>query len=147
MIASSSRASHAWTRATRAAVFRWDRTTWQVPARDPPTAGAARLQGSAESGPPGSALPPSPGATRSVRHAEGIRPTLAGSLPVLQDRVGPVAVDAAHPWGDLEKLGWTIYVPLPGAMPTALCKACGEKSAGIMAAVAKAKKGRRRKYW
>jgi hypothetical protein len=58
----------------------------------------------------------------------------------------PVAgVDAAHAWADLEKLGWTVYVPVPGAMVSALCKACSEKNARIMEAVAKAKKGRKRK--
>ena len=25
------------------------------------------------------------------------------------------AVDAMHAWADLEKLGWSVYVPVPGA--------------------------------
>jgi hypothetical protein len=55
------------------------------------------------------------------------------------------AVDAAHAWTDLERLGWVVYEAVPGAELRALCKACGEKNARIMAAVANAKKGRRRK--
>lgn len=55
------------------------------------------------------------------------------------------AVDATHAWDDLQKLGWETYQPVPAALPVALCKACGEKNARIMAAVAKAKKGRKRK--
>jgi hypothetical protein len=54
------------------------------------------------------------------------------------------AVDAAHAWGDLERLGWTVYVPVPGALPTALCKPCTEKNERIMTQVARAKKHRRR---
>jgi hypothetical protein len=55
------------------------------------------------------------------------------------------AVDVAHAWADLERLGWGPYQAVPGAVVVALCKACSEKNARIMAAVAKAKKGRRRK--
>ena len=55
------------------------------------------------------------------------------------------AVDAVHAWDDLEKLGWQSYQPVPAAVVTALCKACAAKNARIMAAVAKAKKGRKRK--
>jgi hypothetical protein len=55
------------------------------------------------------------------------------------------AVDAAHAWVDLEKLGWTTYQPVPAAAVVALCKACGEKNARIMAAVTRPKKGRKRK--
>ncbi len=45
------------------------------------------------------------------------------------------AVDAAHAWTDLEKLSWSIYLPVAGATPTALCKTCGEKNERIMGAV------------
>jgi hypothetical protein len=55
------------------------------------------------------------------------------------------AVDAAHAWGDLEKLGWETYQPVPGAVVTALRRACGEKNARIMASVKAARKGRKRK--
>ncbi len=55
------------------------------------------------------------------------------------------AVDDAHAWADLEALGWSIYLPVPSAIPTALCKACGEKNARIMGAVKAAKKSRKRK--
>jgi len=55
------------------------------------------------------------------------------------------AVDAAHAWVDLERLGWGVYEPIPGAAPLALCKACGEKNDRIMTAVKRAKKGRKRK--
>jgi hypothetical protein len=52
------------------------------------------------------------------------------------------AVDAAHAWEDLEKLGWGSYQPAPGAVVMALCKACGEKNRRIMGAVKEARKGR-----
>jgi hypothetical protein len=55
------------------------------------------------------------------------------------------AVDAAHAWADLEKLGWSVYVPVPGAVATALCKACGEKNERIMGAVKAARKSRKRR--
>jgi hypothetical protein len=55
------------------------------------------------------------------------------------------AVDAAHAWADLERLGWVVYVPVPGAAATALCKPCGEKNERIMGAVKAARRSRRRK--
>jgi hypothetical protein len=59
-------------------------------------------------------------------------------VPVLQDGEHPRdSCRAAHAWGDL--------VPVPGAMPTALCKACNEKNERIMSAVKAAKKGRKGK--
>ena len=55
------------------------------------------------------------------------------------------AVDAAHGWGQLKRLGWVIYRALPAAMPKALCQACGEKNEAIMDAVKAARKSRKRK--
>jgi hypothetical protein len=55
------------------------------------------------------------------------------------------AVDAAHAWDNLEKLGWESYQPVLGAAMTALCKACAAKNARIMASVKAARKGRKRK--
>lgn len=55
------------------------------------------------------------------------------------------AVDAAHAWGDLERIGWVVYVPVPAANALALCKDCGAKNDRIMASVEAARKGRKRK--
>jgi hypothetical protein len=55
---------------------------------------------------------------------------------------GPSSADA---WDILTKFGWVVYETVRGAMPVALCKACGEKNARIMADVKAAKKGRKRK--
>ena len=55
------------------------------------------------------------------------------------------AVDAAHAWDNLEKLGWESYQPVPGAVVTALCNTCAAKNARIMGAVKNARKGRKRK--
>jgi hypothetical protein len=55
------------------------------------------------------------------------------------------AVDATHAWEDMEKLGWSSYQPVPGAVVASLCKACGEKNRRIMGEGAKAKRGRKRK--
>ncbi len=45
----------------------------------------------------------------------------------------------------METLGWVTSETVRGAVPLALCKACGEKNARIMASVKAAKKGRKRK--
>jgi hypothetical protein len=55
------------------------------------------------------------------------------------------AVNAKQAWSILQGAGWVVYEATPGAWLRALCKTCGEKNALIMAAVAKAKKGRKRK--
>jgi hypothetical protein len=61
------------------------------------------------------------------------------------ESVPVAAVDAAHGWADLERLGWVVYVPVPGTEASALCKACGEKNERIMSAVKAARKHRKRK--
>ena len=55
------------------------------------------------------------------------------------------AVDAAHAWADLERLGWVVYEAVPGAPLKPLCKACGAKNERIMGAVKNARKSRKRK--
>jgi hypothetical protein len=55
------------------------------------------------------------------------------------------ATSSANAWADLGKLGWVVYVPVPGAVPMALCKACGEENERIMSAVKAAHKRRKRK--
>jgi hypothetical protein len=55
------------------------------------------------------------------------------------------SVSAPGAWAVLTTLGWATYESVRGAMPVPLCKACGEKNERIMARVARAKKGRKRK--
>ena len=55
------------------------------------------------------------------------------------------SVSAAGAWAVLSTFGWVPYETVRGAMPVASCKVCGEKNKRIMASVARAKTGRKRK--
>jgi hypothetical protein len=55
------------------------------------------------------------------------------------------ATSNAGAWRVFEALGWASYETVRGAMPVALCKACGEKNERIIANVKAARKGRGRK--
>jgi hypothetical protein len=54
------------------------------------------------------------------------------------------AVDAAHAWADLEKLGGRCTCRLSGALVTALCGPCSEKDERTMMAVKSAMRSRKR---